>query len=122
MRIKLKSTALVSDRYDVSDRSTAAIASGVLHDVGIVPNCDISQVVDKCKLRREKHNIRADLSNSLTENKLQGLYFDDRKDKTIVVEMAHSKRFRRVTQEEPYSLIQEPGSIFLGHVTPNSGS
>lgn len=38
-----------------------------------------------------------------------------------MVEIAHSKRFR-VIKEEHYSLIQEPGNIFLGHVTPNSGS
>lgn len=122
MRINLKSTALVSDRYGVSDRATAAIASSVLHDIGIVTSCDHSKVVDKCKIRREKHNIRADLSSSITENTLQGLYFDGRKDDTIVVEMAHSKRFLRVLKEEHYSLIQEPGNIFLGHVTPNSGS
>lgn len=122
MRIDLKSTALVSDRYGVSDRATAAIASSVLHDVGIVSSCDNSQVVDKCKIRREKRNIRAVLSTSITENKLLGLYFDGRKDNTIMVEMAHSKRFRRVITEEHYSLIQEPGHIFLGHVTPNSGT
>ncbi|CAH0558691.1 unnamed protein product [Brassicogethes aeneus] len=35
MRIKLKNTALISDRFGVSDRATAAIASSVLQDVGI---------------------------------------------------------------------------------------
>lgn len=122
MRINLKSTALTCDRYGVSDRATAAIASSVLQDVGVVTNSDNSQVVDKCKIRREKHNVRADLSSSITENKLIGLYFDGRKDDTIVVQEAHSKRFKRVVKEEHYVLIQEPGNIFLGHVTPNSGS
>ncbi|KAL4720604.1 hypothetical protein ACJJTC_006946 [Scirpophaga incertulas] len=119
MRINLKSTALTSDRYGVSDRATAAIASSVLQDFDVVTNSDNSQVVDKCKIRREKHNVRAVLSSSITENKL---YFDGRKDDTIVVQEAHSKRFKRVVKEEHYVLIQEPGNIFLGHVTPNSGS
>lgn len=46
MRIKLKSTALSCDRFGVSDRAAAAIASSVLKDVGIVTNDDHSHVID----------------------------------------------------------------------------
>ncbi|GBM03397.1 hypothetical protein AVEN_237490-1, partial [Araneus ventricosus] len=53
---------------------------------------------------------------------LQGLYLDGRKDDTLVVDLAHSKVFRRVEKEEHYSLIQEHSSVYIGHVTPTSGS
>lgn len=36
MRLSLKSTALVSDRFGVSYRATAALASSVLFDLGII--------------------------------------------------------------------------------------
>ncbi|GBL75056.1 hypothetical protein AVEN_243840-1 [Araneus ventricosus] len=67
---------------------------------------------------------RAELCNKSDKFTLQGLYLDGRKDDTLVVELAHSKRFRRVKKEEHYSLyiIQEPGSVYIGHVTPTSGS
>lgn len=54
MRIKLKNTALTCDRFGISDRAAAAVASSVLKDVGIVTNDDHSHVVDKSKIRREK--------------------------------------------------------------------
>ncbi|GBL75885.1 hypothetical protein AVEN_234228-1 [Araneus ventricosus] len=50
------------------------------------------------------------------------LYMDGRKDDTLVVDLVHSKGFRRVKKEEHYSLIQEPGSVYNGLVTPTSGS
>ncbi|XP_072402420.1 uncharacterized protein [Diabrotica undecimpunctata] len=58
MRVKLKSTVLAIDRYGVSDRATAAIASSVLKDVGVISEIDSSYVVDKNKLRQEK-NVNA---------------------------------------------------------------
>lgn len=122
MRVKLTATAIVSDRYGVSDRATAAIASSILHDVGIITDSDSSHVVDKCKIRRTKHNVRSNLSNEADDLPLKGLYLDGRKDDTLVVELVHSKKFRRTKKEEHYSLIQEPGSSYIGHVTPTSGS
>lgn len=50
MRIQLKSTALLSDRFGVSDRATAAIASSALHDVGLITDSDVSHVIDKNKM------------------------------------------------------------------------
>ncbi|GBN84912.1 hypothetical protein AVEN_243462-1 [Araneus ventricosus] len=79
--------------------------------------------MDKHKIRREKQNVRAELCSKSEEFPLQGLYLDGRKDDTLVVDLAHSKRFRRVKKrEEHYSLIQEPGSVYIGHVTLISGS
>uniref|UniRef100_A0A1B6CMK4 Uncharacterized protein n=1 Tax=Clastoptera arizonana TaxID=38151 RepID=A0A1B6CMK4_9HEMI len=50
MRIQLKNTALASDRFGVSDRATAAIASSVMHDVGLATKEDDSLIIDKNKV------------------------------------------------------------------------
>lgn len=122
MRVQLQSTAIISNRYGVSDRATAAIASSVLHDFGVVTDSDSSHVIDKNKIRREKQNVKAELCSKSDALPLLGLYLDGRKDDTLVIEQAHSKRFRRIIKEEHFSLIQEPGSLYVGHITPNSGS
>ena len=60
MRITIKNTALTSDRYR-SDRATAAIASSVWEEIGIVTNYDYSLVVDKNKIRRARVDNRLQL-------------------------------------------------------------
>lgn len=67
MRIQLTYTALVSNRCGVSDRATAAIASSVLHDFGLITDSDVSHVIDKNKVRRQKQNVRAELCNKSGE-------------------------------------------------------
>ena len=50
------------------------------------------------------------------------MIFDERKGKTIVQEKKGSKFYKKVILEEHVSLIEEPNSKILGHVTPKSGS
>ncbi len=59
-------------------------------------------------------------SQSIKET-LHGLYFDGRKDETMVIKEINSKHFRKTEKEDHYSLIQEPGSKYIGHVSPTSG-
>lgn len=50
------------------------------------------------------------------------LYFDGGKDKTRTQEKRGAKKSLNIIAEEHIALLQEPGSEFLGHVTPTSGS
>ena len=53
---------------------------------------------------------------------IQGIYFDGRKDQTICNEKC-GKTYRRATiTEEHYTILSEPGSLYMGHVSPQSGS
>ncbi|GBL67301.1 hypothetical protein AVEN_70932-1, partial [Araneus ventricosus] len=61
MRLGLPSTAVVGDRFGVSNRAVAAIASSVLYDVGLITSNNSDLVVDENKLRREKTKVRKDL-------------------------------------------------------------
>lgn len=50
------------------------------------------------------------------------MFFDGRKDKTIVHEKKGTKFYKKVISEEHISIIEEPNSKFLGHITPKSGT
>lgn len=96
MRLKLTSTALISDRFGVSDSATAAIASSVLHDLGMISEKDSSLVIDKSKIRREKQKTREAVvqeMHRLTVTKR--IYFDGRKDNTIVQEKIGAKVYHK---------------------------
>lgn len=53
---------------------------------------------------------------------LRGLYFDGRKVKTLEQFKQGTKYNRKTIVEEHLSLVQEPGSKYMGHVTPKSGT
>ena len=123
-RRRLTTTARASERYGISDRAAADIASSVLADYGIVTTDDKSEVIDRSKLRRERKKLRLELSteaaNSMTS--LRGVYFDGRKDKTLVQENIAGKLHRKTIHEEHIILLEEPGSKYLGHVAPERGN
>lgn len=118
---KLPTLAKVCDRYGLSDRSAAAVATAVLHDLGIVSTDNTKNVIDRSKLRRAREQSRKGFIHNSTET-LKAIYFDGRKDKTLVIENIEGTPHRRTILEEHISLVQEPGSIFLGHTVPLSGS
>ncbi|CAH0552762.1 unnamed protein product [Brassicogethes aeneus] len=122
MRVALPSLAKTSDRYRLSDRAAADIASSVLEDIGIINSENISQAIDKNKLRRERSKVRHLLQQQANSTSLVGLYFDGRKDKTLVQEKIGNRFHQKTIVEEHISLVQEPGSSYLCHITPNSGS
>lgn len=122
MRISLPNLAVACDRTGVSDRSAAIIASSVLHDIGIVSKDTQSKVIDRSKLRRERRKVRLQLNSTQVIQSLYAIYFDGRKDKTIVQEKKGSSYYRTVVVEEHIVLLSEPGSVYIGHVTPDSGS
>ncbi|GBO46904.1 hypothetical protein AVEN_65118-1 [Araneus ventricosus] len=51
-----------------------------------------------------------------------GLFSDGRKGDTLFVKKLNAKQFRTNVTEEHCSLIQEPGSTYIGHVSPSSSS
>ncbi|GBN55989.1 hypothetical protein AVEN_245435-1, partial [Araneus ventricosus] len=97
--LALPSTAVVGDRFRVSDRPVASIASSVLHDVGLLTSNNSDLLVDKNKLRREKPKVRKHLKfqafGEAHALPLKGLYFDGRKDSTLIKERVDTKRYTR---------------------------
>lgn len=123
MRLKIPTVARECDRRGISDRAGAAICSAVLQDLGIIDNDDSSSVVDRSKIRREREKIRRQLSKQ-DSSPLElgvGLYFDGKKDLTCVMEKRGNKMYSTRVKEEHIVILTEPGSTYIGHVTPTTG-
>jgi hypothetical protein len=121
--IKLPTLARECDRYGVSNSAGAAIATATLIDYGIITQDDPSSVIDRSKLRRQREQLRATLTQDGQSNmSMKGpvsLFFDGRKDHTLC---SISKNSKGSVSEEHITLIEEPHSVYLGHLTPESGS
>ncbi|CAB3252444.1 unnamed protein product [Arctia plantaginis] len=78
--INLPTLSKTYDRYGVSDRAAAAIASSVLHDIG----SDL-EVIDRHKLRRGRSKNRQKLVKEVINTELSALYFDGKEDKTLKI-------------------------------------
>lgn len=114
MRLELPALALACDRTGISDRTAATIASAILQDVGIIKTDDKQHVIDRMKIRRERHKKRQDLKIQ-TDRQPKSLYFDGRKDYTIINQKTDDKYYRNKITEEHITLIGEPGSRFMCH-------
>jgi len=121
MRLELPALALACDRTGISDRTAATIASAILQDVGIIKTDDTQHVIDRMKIRRERHKKRQDLKIQ-TDMQPKSLYFDGRKDQTFINQKTDDKYYRNKITEEHITLIREPGSRFMGHCTPVNGT
>ena len=101
---------------------TAAIATATLESYGVVTPEDSSHVVDRSKIRREKKKEREKLQELSTGCSLRGLYFDGRKDDTLISQESKAGRLRLLKiKEEHISLVGQPEEEYLGHTTPSSG-
>ncbi|GBN02118.1 hypothetical protein AVEN_191270-1 [Araneus ventricosus] len=106
------------DRFGVSDRAGAAIVSAAIQDVGIISESNVLNVVDINKIRSGITKARTTLLSQVIkdyDHDQFGLYLDGRKDR--ILSMVNNRR--KVIIEEHISLVKEPGSEYIGHVSVN---
>ena len=123
----LPNFAMACDRRKTTDREAAELASTLLYDVNKefqlgIP--DEALIIDRNKVRRERNRVRSILVNDVfDETTTWGLYFDGKRDKTLVNEKNdETKRFhRKIKVEDHVTLLREPDSTYICHVTPTSG-
>lgn len=120
--LALPTVAKVCDRYGLSTRSAAAVASAVLADVGLVSTEDLTMVIDKNKVHRAVAKARKEASRDIGGIVIKSIYFDGRKDKTLINEKIGNRYHRKEVLEEHISILVEPGSIYLGHTAPSRGT
>ncbi|ESN93205.1 hypothetical protein HELRODRAFT_181125 [Helobdella robusta] len=120
--LQLPTLAKVCDRYRLSTRSAAAVASAVLLDVGLVSNEDSTLVTDKNKVHRAVSKARKNVFQNISEVSLNSIYFDGRNNKTLVNKKIGVRYHRKGVLEEHISILSEPNSIFLGHTSPCRGT
>uniref|UniRef100_A0A6P7FUT2 Uncharacterized protein LOC114334377 n=1 Tax=Diabrotica virgifera virgifera TaxID=50390 RepID=A0A6P7FUT2_DIAVI len=123
MRIKLPSVAQACNRTGVSDRTAAILVGAALKDIGIITTEDSSKIVDRSKIRRERAKARVELKIKDKEDSselLYGIYFDGRKDQTLVQTSEEGSLSKKTKTEEHIFIVSEPGSKYIGHLTPAS--
>ncbi|KAK0057091.1 hypothetical protein Bpfe_013455 [Biomphalaria pfeifferi] len=123
MRIPLPNLAKEADRYGISDRAAASLATAVLIYVCSITKQNQSFVIDKNKVHRERLNLRKGLQRDMRQSPkgITSIYFDGRRDTTLVKVNRSGKWYGDTTVENHYVLVEEPGSSYLTHVTPSSG-
>ena len=81
-----------------------------------------ANVIDKNKVTREKQKSRKQYMESNENANVISLYFDGRKDRTLLMEELGTKRIRREVIEEHVTVLAEPGSKYFGHFAPSRGN
>lgn len=118
--VKLRNTAVACDRFRVKNRSATGLATALLKDIGLVTPNDSRFAINKNKIWRSRVNTRQKLSD-IKVDAINALYFDGRKDKTLVQRKSNEIIHHKSIVEEHITLLQEPGSQYIGHTTPKSG-
>ena len=114
--------AMAADRYGVSNRATAAIATAALIDFGLITPEDQSLVTDKNKVARarEKYRRQLQMEERMEINDIFGIYFDGRYDSTLSKVEIKGKWHPKTIMEEHYVVICQNGT-YLFHTSPESG-
>ena len=118
--------AMACERFQVSDRAGAAIASAVLVDYGIITADQRENAIDKNKLRAAITRLRKETKKD--EKKLseqvKGIGFDGHKDATLTVEETNHKHHKSTVSEDHYVVTIEQSNqmiFYLDHFTPATG-
>lgn len=106
-------------RFSYSARGTAAIVNATLKTF------KIPIIIDKSKLQRAQKRTFEQMNEKSIEFK-GGLYYDSRKDETIIQTKQRSddgkmKSYRSTERQEHYSLVSQPNDLFMGFVTSENG-
>ena len=92
--------------------------------MGQINKNDQNSVLDRYKIRRERAKVRKDLQNSV-EAELDcpfAIFFDGRIDKTLKKINKGYKSLKNLVSEEHVCMLREPGSSYVGYVSPKTGS
>lgn len=121
MRRKLQNLATACDRTGVSDRTAAYIVNAALLDLNVIGTDNSTKVIDRSKIRRERIKVRKVLQSAANKKTIKSIYFDGRKDKTLVMITNENTSRRKKITEEHISIISEPDSEYIGHLAIDSG-
>ena len=119
--------AFAIDRCGLSSRKASMVATAAIQDLltgkEVEPKeSDELTIIDRNKVMREVKKNREQVMASYDFDNVTNLYFDGRKDKTLIMKEAGSKKSRSEIVEEHITVLTEPGSRYLGHFSLSNGS
>ncbi|GBO23825.1 hypothetical protein AVEN_80260-1 [Araneus ventricosus] len=114
---KFSAAARTLNLFGISERAGAAIVSAAFQDVGIISKSNVSNVVDRNKIRLERTKGRTTLSSQSVikdyDHDQFGLYFDGRKDRTLSMEDNRRKVIIEEHDKAPISTVAHNSVIQL---------
>lgn len=119
--IKLHHFCSALDRADVSDRMGALLATLLLKDLKEA-GIDTGLILDRNKIRRERTKARKQsLVSMKCHDLLKCISFDGKKENALEQIIVDGKPRNTKVYEEHVTMVKEPGSMFIGYVTPARG-
>ena len=117
------------DRYQISDRAAAALATGLLKDLGKISDTDKSLVLDRYKVRRDRKSRQKERKKKKKEESSGGIKcigFDGKKDKNTKVleevEINGNIMMKQASKSEEHIVfVEEPSGKYLDHVSVDEG-
>ena len=109
-------------RTGISDRDAALLVNAALIDYKVITPENEEDVVVKTKIRREKEKVVKKIEKDSSREKLKSLYFDGRKDDTKIQTKIENKFYRTIQKEEHITLLEEPGSKYITHLSPSESN
>ncbi|XP_017476032.1 PREDICTED: uncharacterized protein LOC108366213 isoform X2 [Rhagoletis zephyria] len=108
--------AMMCDRFGVSDRVAAALATSLMKDMGVKDEQGTFIIMDKSKVRREKGKCRQEvLRRKYDASSLIAFSFDGRKNYSLTMEKIDKKLHPRMVKEPHLVVLKEPNSQLLGY-------
>ena len=126
-RMKLPTLARAVQRNFIADRAAAELATSAILDFVAYHKLKIPEssfIIDKSKIRREVNKlIRNAKKLGFSEKEKWGLYFDGKRDNTIVNKKDEKSKTYHIRSEnqEHITLVKEPVSKFITFVTAEAG-
>ena len=116
--------ALEADRFDVPSRAAAAISTAALIDFGVVSAENRTHIIDSNKVRRPRQKLRKNVRKDevFLQNDVSAIFFDDRKDLTLLKEKVDDRWYSKTRKEDHYVLVGEPEMVYLDHITLERGT
>ena len=122
-----ESLALACDGAGISSRKAALIANSYGKDIGYLTNENKeTHTLGKSKLdhwrRMRRKKQREKEEKEISSRPVTAVYFDGKKTATLTSRPGRSgKPFQKTELQDHYVMIEEPQSVYLGHVIPCSG-
>ena len=120
-RMEWPNLVMISERYQLSDRESAAVANAALKDAGLITKktCHWQKQVAK----REKYRNIISEEEAILYKFIDGIYIDGRKDATLQTEhdAQTGKYYHKAELQERIVVVGKPGACYLTHVFPQGG-
>ena len=111
--------AMEADRFDVSNRTAAAIGTAALIDFGVVCAENRTHIIDSNKVWRARQKLRKNVRKDevFLQNDVSAIFFDGRKDLTLFKEKVDNRWYSKTRKEDYYVLVGQPEMVYLDHFT-----